>query len=125
MPTKSGTGELRTDLAPLTKRFPGLADARSAQWMSGTLGDDRVPGPSTYWIDAVVTLPPAKVSEVTPGTRETTDQPPVVDGLRDDVPEGPYLTSDALNSTFTGQGWFVHAYLAKGTDKLVLVATGQ
>jgi hypothetical protein len=48
---KSGSGELRHDPEPLTARWPALA-----AWMSGTYGDDRVPGPSRYWIDAVATL---------------------------------------------------------------------
>ncbi|WP_447004344.1 hypothetical protein ACRAKI_32720 [Saccharothrix isguenensis] len=33
---RSGTGELRTDLEPLVKRFPTLATATDARWMSGT-----------------------------------------------------------------------------------------
>lgn len=40
---------------PLTKRFSVLADPREVQWMSGTYGNPRNPGPSTYWIDAVIT----------------------------------------------------------------------
>ena len=54
---KDGTGSVRHDLEPLTKRFSALATPISATWMSGTLSGDS-PGPSTYWIDGVVTLRP-------------------------------------------------------------------
>ncbi|GAA3837963.1 hypothetical protein GCM10022243_00540 [Saccharothrix violaceirubra] len=124
-PVKSGTGELRTDLDPLTARFPLLAAAVKAEWMSGTLGDDRVPGPSTYWIDAVVTLPEATLAEIDRGTREDTTPPAVVEGLRDRLPGGPYLTGRSLDDAFTTATWSASAYRAKGTDVLVLVARGQ
>ncbi|MCG8917422.1 hypothetical protein L6E12_16675 [Actinokineospora sp. PR83] len=125
MPTKSGTGELRTDLEPLTKRFPLLTKAETAEWMSGTLGDDRVPGPSTYWIDAIVTLPGAVVAEISEGTREDTTTPAVVEGLQDHLPEGPFLTGESLDEAFSGQGWSATAYLAKNTNTVVLVTMGQ
>ncbi|MGH3924653.1 MAG: hypothetical protein ACRDTT_17630, partial [Pseudonocardiaceae bacterium] len=53
---KSGSGELRTDEEPLTKRFSVLEAPLEVRWMSGTYGSSRNPGPSTYWIDAVITL---------------------------------------------------------------------
>jgi len=124
-PPKSGTGELRTDLDPLTKRFPLLAEAETARWMSGTLGDDRVPGPSTYWIDAIVTLPGATVAEISKGVREDTTTPAVVEGLQEHLPEGPFLTGDSLDEAFSGQGWSATAYLAKNTNTVVLVTMGQ
>ncbi|MBM7776472.1 hypothetical protein JOD54_006676 [Actinokineospora baliensis] len=125
MPTKSGTGALRTDLEPLTKRFPALSSAEAAQWMSGTLGDDRVPGPSTYWIDAIVTVPESLVAKVSQGTREEAEAPAVVEGLREHLPAGPYLTGPALDDAFSNGGWSATAYLAKGTNTVVLVAKGQ
>ena len=53
---KNGSDELRTDLEPLTSRSDAIGSPSSARWMSGTTGDDRVPGPSTYRIDAVISL---------------------------------------------------------------------
>ena len=50
------SGGLRTDSDPLTKRYAVLGTPRGVTWVSGTVGDERVPGPSTYWIDAVVVL---------------------------------------------------------------------
>jgi len=53
---KSGTGERRNDVEPLVRRFPLLGQPVAAVWYSGTMGSDDAPGPSTYWIDAVVTV---------------------------------------------------------------------
>ncbi|PPK61740.1 hypothetical protein V5P93_000099 [Actinokineospora auranticolor] len=119
-PRKSGTGELRTDLDPLVKRFPALAGATKAVWMSGTLGDDRVPGPSTYWIDAIVTLPQTTITD---GDVQGTETPAVVEGLRGHLPAGPYRTGKSLDAMFSSQGWQTTAYLVENT--VVLVATGQ
>ncbi|GAA3011936.1 hypothetical protein [Actinokineospora diospyrosa] len=125
MPTKSGTGQVRTDLEPLTTRFPALAEAESARWMSGTLGDDRVPGPSTYWIDAIVTLPPSLVAKLSPNAHDDKAEPAVVEGLQDQLPDGPYLTGPTLDDAFAAQGWSATAYLAKDANTVVLVAKGQ
>jgi len=125
MPSKSGTGELRTDLEPLTKRFPFLTKVEKAEWMSGTLGDGRVPGPSTYWIDAIVTLPQSTVAEINKNTHEATSPPTVVEGLKGHLPEGPFLTGKSLDDAFTSKDWSATAYLAKNTNTIVLVAMGQ
>jgi hypothetical protein len=124
---KSGTGALRSELEPLLKRFPLLGRPLSAQWMSGTLGDARVPGPSTYWIDAVLLLPPAHAAwlrgqyavqaAVPPGT------PEVVAALRPLLPAGPWERSAALDVALSQQGFSVKAYLS--ADRLVLVALGE
>lgn len=51
---KSGDGVLGADIEPLTKRFAELGTPVKVHWKSGTLGSDAAPGPSSYWIDAVV-----------------------------------------------------------------------
>jgi hypothetical protein len=122
---KNGTGELRSDLPPLLKRFPLLGRPDGVQWMSGTMGDPRVPGPSTYWIDAVVQLQPEHAAwlrrqyAVQPGG----DRPDVVDGLRALLPAGPWSRSAALDAALSQQGFGGKAYLSG--DRLVLVAMGQ
>ncbi|GAA3669425.1 hypothetical protein GCM10022267_65160 [Lentzea roselyniae] len=123
---KSGTGELRTGLEPLTKRFPALDDVEQARWMSGTLGSDRAPGPSTYWIDAVVTLPESKIDELKSAyaPESTGKSPEVVEGLRAELPTGTFLTSDRLDQAFSHDKWFAKAYLVPDRRALVLVATG-
>ncbi|MFC6094507.1 hypothetical protein [Saccharothrix lopnurensis] len=123
---KSGTGELRTDLAPLVKRFPVLDSPDTARWMSGTFGRSDVPGPSTYWIDAVVTLSPDAVERLVSAyaPTEVGEVPDVVEGMRDRLPSGPFLTGDALDAAFDHERWYASAYLDPGSRELVLVATG-
>ncbi|MGH3916758.1 MAG: hypothetical protein ACRDTC_25595 [Pseudonocardiaceae bacterium] len=123
---KSGTGELRTDEEPLIKRFPVLEDPLEVQWMSGTYGDSRNPGPSTYWIDAVITLDDDRIDDLTAAySPASTDQTPsVVDGMAEQLPPGPFQISDTLNNAFKEGRWWARAYLDPQSNKLVLVATG-
>ena len=89
-------GELRTDGEPLTKRFPILEAPLEVQWMSGTHGDSRNPGPSTYWIDSVITLSDDQIDGLTaaysPASNDQT--PSLVDGMKEYLPPGPFQTSD-------------------------------
>jgi hypothetical protein len=55
---KIAAAEVRTDREPIEKRFPQLGAFTGVHWLGGTLGDDRVPGPSTYFIEAAVELRP-------------------------------------------------------------------
>jgi hypothetical protein len=79
---KTGTAQIRHDLEPLIKRFPGLGAPVSATWMSGTFGDPRVPGPSTYWIDAVVQLRPEQATDLRAqfAVRDAGSRPDIADG---------------------------------------------
>ncbi|SDO48731.1 hypothetical protein [Lentzea jiangxiensis] len=124
---KSGTGELRTDLEPLTKRFAALGTPEQARWMSGTFGSDRAPGPSTYWIDAVITLPKNEVDELRSayGPESAGETPDVVDGLRGELPSGSFLTGERLDRAFAADRWFAKVYLVPDERALVLVATGS
>jgi hypothetical protein len=126
-PAKNGTGELRRDLGPLVKRWPVLDGATAATWLSGTRGNPDVPGPSTYWIDAVVTLDPATLRELDAlaGLTPTSDTPAVVDDLVDDLPTGELLTGSALDAAFRVGDWRATAYLSRDTGSVVLVALGE
>lgn len=123
---KSGTGELRTDVEPLVQRFPVLGTPAGARWMSGTFGRADVPGPSTYWIDAVVTLEPAVVERVVADYAPAAEgkSPDVTEALRAELPGGPFLTGDALDAAFDHERWHADAYLDAKSGGLVLVATG-
>ena len=57
-------GAIRTDAAYVMTQFPGLGRLTEAHWVTGRKGDDRVPGPSVYYLDGVVTLAPAMVSSL-------------------------------------------------------------
>jgi len=123
--TKTGTGEVRTDLEPLTKRFGALGQPVSATWMSGTLGGD-APGPSTYWIDAVVDVTPETAATLRAASPEpTTESPDVEDGLKSSLPNGQLLRSEALDALFAQGSFRAKAYLADDSDTVVLVALGE
>ena len=123
---KNGTGVERTDLEPLTSRFAAIGTPVSAIWMSGTTGDDRIPGPSTYWIDAIVTLDPATATALRAdsGAVATDDVPEVVDGLVEHLPSGPWLTSDALDRETDGGQLGGRAFMAVDSDELVITKVG-
>lgn len=124
---KNGTGETRHDLPPLAKRFTAIGAPVSATWMSGRLGDDDVPGPSTYWIDAVVTLAPgeARALRARYAAKPATSTPAVVDALRSQLPKGPLLTSDALDEAFSTGGFAASAYVDVQADQVVVTAMGE
>jgi hypothetical protein len=125
-PKKSGTGELRSDTAPLLKRFPLLGQPQSVKWMSGTMGDSQVPGPSTYWIDAVVRLQAEQAAALRRQYTLTTaaaSNMPVAPSLREHLPRSPWESSNALNKALSQQGWSVKAYVS--ADDLVLTALGE
>lgn len=121
---KTGSGELRTELDPLVERMPTLADAESADWMSGTLGG-RAPGPSSYWIDAVVTLDEATLQEVLalPGLARA-DPPKVVSGLRSSVPDAEFQQSPEMDGYFSANEWHVESWLAAEQGEVVLLVVG-
>ncbi|WP_285507130.1 hypothetical protein [Actinokineospora sp. NBRC 105648] len=124
---KSGTGELRSDLDPLLTRFPLLGTPESVRWMSGTYGDPDTPGPSTYWIDAVVKLTHTKATQLTTAYAPVAgdSKPEVVDGMAAHLPAGPFSTSPALDAAFKRDRWSASVYVDPRTDELVIVATGE
>lgn len=123
--TKTGTGDVRTDLDPLTKRFSALGTPVSATWMSGTLGGS-APGPSTYWIDAVVRVTPETAATLRAASPEpTTETPDVEDGVRPALPSGQLLRSTSLDALFAEGSFRAKAYLSADSDTVVLVALGQ
>jgi hypothetical protein len=126
-PAKAGTGEVRHDLTPLTDRIPSLTGAPSATWMSGTLGDERAPGPSLYWIDAVVELPAGSADALRTSLElhPAAERPDVVGGLAEAMPDGVLLTGTALDDAFASGGWSTTAYLEDGGDRVVMLIVGE
>jgi hypothetical protein len=124
---KNGTGERRTDLEPLVSRIPALSPATEATWLSGTLGDPTVPGPSVYWIDAVVTLPDETAHQLRASLElgQTSEVTEVVADLEASLPEGELLAGTGLDQVFSDDGWRSTAYLEAEGDRLVLVAVGE
>lgn len=122
--SKVGSGETRHDLEPLTKRFPVLAGATDASWLSGEL-EGSAPGPTTYWIDAVVTVPEATASTLLatdPAPATTT--PEVVTPLAGSVPDG-LRTSSALDDLFAQGDFRGTAWVTADGRTVVLTALGR
>ncbi|MGV0913435.1 hypothetical protein ABQF31_03515 [Mycobacterium syngnathidarum] len=118
--------QVRHDLEPLTKRFPEIGNPISADWMGGTLGaqsDSRaaVPGPSVYWIEAIIELEPATAdglrSKYAPAA---TSEQPNLKNLQTGLPAGPYLTSSALDTALSNKDWRSTAYLDGASNTLVM-----
>jgi hypothetical protein len=122
---RGGTGELRTDLAPLTSRFGLLESAESATWLSGRMGDDSVPGPSTYWIDAIVTLSEEDFQRLVDDYTaiEATTSPVVQSPLQ--LPDGPYLASPELDAAFSQDTFRSTVHLATDGRTLILRSVFQ
>ncbi len=122
---KSGDGRLRTDLEPLTNRFGALGQPIGASWMSGELGSGRAPGPTSYWIDAIVELTPETAATLRGLATETAESADIVEGLASRVPEGTLTRSAALDAAFAEGEWRAQAWMVDGTDVVVLAAKGQ
>lgn len=119
--------EIRHDLVPLTHRFPAIGDPIQATWMSGTFGEPSdgratAPGPSVYWIEAIIELQSATAdvlrAEYSPTT--TAARPDLDENLQPDVPAGPFLTSTALDTALSNNDWHSTAYLHSDSNTLVL-----
>lgn len=120
------SGGLRTDSDPLTKRYAVLGTPRGVTWVSGTVGDERVPGPSTYWIDAVVVLAPSTAADLRSRggdlSSRTVDVRP---DLATVLPSGGLVGSDALDAALSPAGWRTTAGLATDGRTLVFTSVGQ
>lgn len=123
--TRSAPGPVRHDTQPLTTRFPALGDPVAATWQSGTTGDAAVPGPSTYWIDAAVAVPPTVAAglHATVGLAEA-DLPELSTELLAAAGSGPWRSGDALNAAFSTAGFGTQVYLGAGSV-VVLRAVGS
>jgi hypothetical protein len=116
--------EIRRDTAPLTKRFPAVGSPEAVSWVSWNSSSGRAPGPTTYWIDAVVTLQPQTAQQLIDDFRPAAagKTPTVQPVLRSALPPGPFLTGAALDTAFSTSGWATAAYLDAGRHQLVLSA---
>lgn len=125
--TKSAPSPVRHDPEPLTRRFPALGSPVAASWVSGVMGDPNMPGPSTYWLDAVVKVTPETVSglkaryhPVPAGAR-----PEVWQALAQMVPAGDYLTGGELDAAFTSPKGNAKIFLAQQVPVVVIAALSQ
>lgn len=119
--------QIRHDLEPLTKRFPAIGNPTAAAWISGTVGaqsDSRVtvPGPSVYWIEAIIKLEPttADTLRLKYAPKATGEGPSLNQSLQPDVPAGTFLTSPAMDTALSNNDWRSTAYLHSGSNTLVM-----
>jgi hypothetical protein len=121
MDTKS---EIRTDVEPLTKRFPAIGAPEAVRWVTWNSASGGAPGPTTYWIDAVITLQPQTTASLVDGAKPTQQgkAPNVEEALRSAVPAGPFQTGAGLDKTLSNAGWSVTGYLDRARNQLVITA---
>ncbi len=124
---KRDANPVRHDLEPLTKRFPALGSPVSASWVSGNMGDPDVPGPSLYWIDAIVELTPETARQLAEkfSPAPTSVQPDVWTTLADALPQGQFRASDALDMAFTSNQVKAKVFLAENAPIVVITAMGE
>ena len=124
---KTTKNPVRHELEPLTKRFPALGSPISASWVSGDMGDPEAPGPSMYWIDAIVELTPDAVTALKSKYQPvaTTTRPDVWNTLVPMLPAGVYLISSALDEAFTSTKIRAKAYLAEQASVIVITSMGE
>lgn len=122
------TAEVRTDRQPIADRFPQLGSFVDTHWVGGRLGDDWVPGPSTYFIEAVVTLSPDDVARLESGYEftpaPTAPQPPAslapfVGG------SSPWSSSRVLDSSFGPSDWVSHVFVRLDDGVAYVSARGE
>ncbi len=123
--SKGDIGALRTDTEPISKRWPKLGSIVAVQWYGGILGDPRVPGPSTYWVDAVVELEPAVMEALRAkaGTLKA-ESPDIVDELVPKLPPGPFSRSGALDLAVQGT-FMTRVWLPAAGNRLIIAGMGQ
>lgn len=117
---KQGDGVLRTDLAPIAKRYPQLSAAESVAWMGGTTGSSGI-GPTTYWVDVVAMLPESEIEALrsTAGL-ERIDAPVLVPGMASQVPAGSFEGSAELDALFSAEGYSASVAIDPATRTVVL-----
>jgi hypothetical protein len=123
--SRGDRGPVRHDLEPLTKRFSALGSPRAATWQGGTLGSDRVPGPSTYWIEAVVQLEPGAAHPLAEAHGATPVAAPGIDeALSPALTAGPWVAGDQLDGAFRAEGFSGRVFVDEQHDTLVLLVVG-
>lgn len=118
-------GETRTDIAPLVKYFPVIGNPESAQWVTWNNASERAPGPTIYWIEAVIRLTPADADRLRNvyHPAPTAAGPELTSQVQQAVPPGRYVTGPELDRALRrGPEWRGSAigYLREGTPILVL-----
>ncbi|WP_225726561.1 MULTISPECIES: hypothetical protein [unclassified Nocardia] len=118
--------DIRHDIDPLTKYFPLIGNPVAASWLGWSNASGAAPGPSMYWIDAVVELRPETAAALRARYAPAEPAAPAVkDALRQAVPDGPYLTGREFDIALGGSkqwGGNARGYLHHDRPLLVFQA---
>ncbi|MCA2210554.1 MULTISPECIES: hypothetical protein [Nocardia] len=115
------SAEVRHDQEPLTKRFPLIDEPVSVSWITWNNEEGRVPGPTTYWIQAVVELRPEIADEMRSKFNLSSSQPkPFEPALEPSVPSVSYVSGPEINSAFSVNGWKSSVYLQADGQTLLI-----
>ncbi len=122
-------GDARTDTAPLVKYFPVIGNPESAQWVTWNNATERAPGPTIYWIEAVIRLTPADADRLRNSYHPTptTASPELKSQVQQYVPPGRYLSGPELDQALrSGPEWGGNAtgYLQEGAPIMVVSGSG-
>ncbi|QYN35496.1 hypothetical protein K1T35_45555 [Pseudonocardia sp. DSM 110487] len=122
------TAEVRTDHKPIADRFPQLGSFVNTHWVGGRMGSDQIPGPSSYFIEAVVTLDPDDAVQLRSRydfTRAPTPpQPPA--SLAPFMERGStWSTSIELESGFGPSDWVSNVYVSLEDGLAYVSARGE
>ncbi|AZZ83225.1 MULTISPECIES: hypothetical protein [Gordonia] len=116
------------DIEPVARRFPLLADGNVDGWAAGTLGSapgasERVPGPTTYWFDAVVDVGPGRATAWADEYHAEPVPAPVsvAADVRDLVPTGDLVGGPHLDDAFSSDEWRATVYLSPSTGRVVVL----
>jgi hypothetical protein len=115
----------RTDREPIEKRFPELGAFTEVHWLGGTLGDDRAPGSSTYFIEAAVSLRPDEAATLRQRYGPAPSAGPQPPGRLSGYLGGTgWTASPELDRAMGLDQWQVHVFVRPDAPVAYLSATG-
>lgn len=122
------TAKVRTDRKPIADRFPQLGSFVDAHWVGGRLGEDQAPGPSTYFIEAVVTLSPDDAAQLASRydfTRASAAPQPPASLAPLIKHDGPWVTSAELQADFGPSDWVSNVFVRLDDGVAYVSARGE
>lgn len=123
---KIESAALRTDREPIEKRYPQLGAFTDVHWLGGTLGDDRVPGPSLYFIEAAVQLRPDDAAALRQRYAFVATADPSPPGpLTGHLGGSGWTASPELDRAVSPTGWTVHVHLRPDRPVAYVSARGE
>lgn len=115
----------QTNADPILSRTQHMPADSRFRWYSGTMGTSGV-GPSTYWIDAEVTVPEQQAREwreLCSGGEPAT--PEVVDELRRKLTADDFIHCPELAGIIGTGEWTTRTWLSQSKSVLVLTLVGE